>query len=170
MHANLIQNNSRFLYQHLKKTWGLKNGEHLAILLWTIELYEIGLSINSSSIHKHSAYIVENSLLPGFTQQQQNLLACLIRFHRKKIRPEELPTLALISRQKLCYLLTIMRLSVLLNQKKQPDYLPDYELEATLESLRLRFPEAWFKEQALLQADLEEERQHLKKIGIELSY
>jgi exopolyphosphatase/guanosine-5'-triphosphate,3'-diphosphate pyrophosphatase len=169
-HANLIQNTARLLYQQLKKTWALKNSEHLTVLLWAVQLHEVGLSINSSSIHKHSAYIVRNSLLPGFTQQQQILLACLIRLHRKKIRRDELPELALISPQKLSYLLVIIRLSVLLNQKRQPDYLPNYELVATPQSLLIRFPQAWFKGQALLQADLEVERQYLKKLGIELNY
>lgn len=169
-HAELIQNTSRRLYQSAKKTWGLKNSEHLAALLWAVELHEIGLSINSSGIHKHSAYIVENSLLPGFTQQQQRLLACLIRFHRKKLRPEELPKLAIISNQKLCYLLVIMRLSVLLNQKRQPDYLPNYELKTTANAIRLEFPEEWLKEQPLLQADLEFEQEQLKKLGIKLTY
>lgn len=168
--AHLIQHTARWFYQQVKTTWGLKNNEHFSILMWAVQLHEIGLSINSSSIHKHSAYIVENSLLPGFTQQQQSLLACLIRFHRKKIRPEELPELALISRQKFCYLLAIIRLSILLNQKRQPNYLPDYKLEANTAKLRLRFPQAWFEEQALLEADLQAEQQQLKKIGVELHY
>ncbi len=169
-HAELIQNTIRLLYQSLKKTWGLKNTDHLAILLWAAELHEIGLSINSSGIHKHSSYIVENSLLPGFTQQQQQLLATLIRFHRKKIRPADLPKLSIISPQKLCYLITIMRLAVLLNQKRQPNYLPDYQLQATTDSLCLNFPDTWFEEQALLQADLDVEQQYLEKIGIVLRY
>lgn len=169
-HSQLIQNSIRYLYQSLKKAWGLKNDEHLASLLWAAQLHEIGLSINSSGIHKHSAYMVENSPLPGFTQEQQRLLACLIRFHRKKIRPEELPKLKLVPEQKLIYLLVIMRLAILLNQKRQPDYLPNYEIEATDDTLSLSFPGSWFEEQALLNADLEVEKQYLEKIGIALSY
>jgi len=86
-HAELIQLTIRRLYQSLKKSGGLNNNEHLTTLLWAAQLHEIGLSINSSGIHKHSAYVVESSLLPGFTQQQQGLLAFLIRFHRKKLNP-----------------------------------------------------------------------------------
>ncbi|EGG99311.1 Exopolyphosphatase [gamma proteobacterium IMCC2047] len=108
--------------------------------------------------------------MPGFTQQQQQLLACLIRFHRKKIRPAELPKLSIISPQKLCYLITIMRLAILLNQKRQPNYLPDYQLQATTESLHLDFPDTWLEEQALLKADLDVEQQYLDKIGISLRY
>lgn len=169
-HSQLIQSSIRYLYQSLKKAWGLKNDEHIASLLWAAQLHEIGLSINSSGIHKHSAYIVENSPLPGFTQEQQRLLACLIRFHRKKIRPEELPKLKLVPEQKLIYLLVIMRLAILINQKRQPDYLPNYEIEATENTLNLNFPESWLEEQALLNADLEVEKQYLEKVGIALNY
>jgi exopolyphosphatase/guanosine-5'-triphosphate,3'-diphosphate pyrophosphatase len=170
-HALLIQNSIRYIYQSLKKDWGLKNDEHLSLLLWAAQLHEIGLSINSSGIHKHSAYIVENSQLPGFTQQQQRLLACLIRFHRKKIRDDELPALKQVSVRKLAYLITILRLAILLNQKRQPDYLPNYQVIATSEnSLKLQFPRDWFEEQALLNADLELEQQYLEKITINLEY
>ncbi|MEH6358436.1 MAG: hypothetical protein V7745_05570 [Pseudomonadales bacterium] len=169
-HSELIQNTIRRFHQSLKKIWGLKSNEHLTTLLWAAQLHEIGLSINSSGIQKHSAYIVENSLLPGFTQQQQGLLACLIRFHRKKIKLEEMPELGAIAQQQVFYLLTIMRLAVLLNQKRQPDFLPNYELQADQHSLRLSLPPQWLEQQTLLKADLELERQYLNKIGIELTY
>lgn len=169
-YAQLIKNNIRYLYQNLKKSWDLRNDEHLASLQWAAQLHEIGLSINSSGIHKHSAYIVENSLLPGFTQEQQKLLSCLIRFHRKKIRPDELPTLKLASPKKLVYLLAIIRVAILLNQKRQLDYLPNYEIEASTDTLKLAFPTRWLEEQALLNANLEQEKHYLGKLGITLLY
>ncbi len=42
-------------------------------------------------MQRHSAYILNNSNLPGFNQEQQQLLACLVRFHRGKIKPEDFP-------------------------------------------------------------------------------
>ena len=56
---------------------------HRAILGWAARLHEIGLAINYSGIHKHSAYILQNTDLPGFNQDDQALLAALVRFHRK---------------------------------------------------------------------------------------
>jgi exopolyphosphatase/guanosine-5'-triphosphate,3'-diphosphate pyrophosphatase len=48
-------------------------------------LHEVGLNINHSGMHRHSAYILQNSDLPGFNQEQQMLMATLVRYHRKAI-------------------------------------------------------------------------------------
>lgn len=48
---------------------------HLAALLkWAVMLHEVGLNINHSGMHRHSAYILQNSDLPGFNQEQQMLM------------------------------------------------------------------------------------------------
>jgi exopolyphosphatase/guanosine-5'-triphosphate,3'-diphosphate pyrophosphatase len=39
-------------------------------------LHEVGLNINHSGMHRHSAYILQNSDLPGFKEQQM-LMATL---------------------------------------------------------------------------------------------
>ena len=41
-------------------------------------LHEIGLSIAYTGYHKHGAYIVEHSDMPGFSREDQELLAALI--------------------------------------------------------------------------------------------
>ena len=51
---------------------------------WAADLHEIGLEIAHSQYHKHSAYIIENGDLAGFSKQDQMLLARLVRNHRKK--------------------------------------------------------------------------------------
>ena len=42
-----------------------------ALLKWAAMLHEVGLNINHSGMHRHSAYILQNSDLPGFNQEQQ---------------------------------------------------------------------------------------------------
>ncbi|MDL5555200.1 hypothetical protein QSU86_30750, partial [Klebsiella pneumoniae] len=42
-----------------------------ALLRWAAMLHEVGLNINHSGLHRHSAYILQNSDLPGFNQEQQ---------------------------------------------------------------------------------------------------
>ena len=37
-----------------------------ALLRWAAMLHEVGLNINHSGFHRHSAYIMQNSDLPGF--------------------------------------------------------------------------------------------------------
>lgn len=48
-------------------------------------LHDVGHYISDTAHHKHSAYIVANSDLPGFTAQEKKLIALLCRYHRKSM-------------------------------------------------------------------------------------
>ncbi len=46
-------------------------------------LHDVGHFVSDTGHHKHSAYIVGNSDLPGFTDEERRIVALLCRFHRK---------------------------------------------------------------------------------------
>jgi len=46
-------------------------------------LHDIGHFISDTGHHKHSAYVVANSDMPGFTDLERFLVATLCRYHRK---------------------------------------------------------------------------------------
>jgi len=46
-------------------------------------LYDIGHFVSDTRHHRHSAYLVANSDLPGFTERERIILASLCRHHRK---------------------------------------------------------------------------------------
>jgi exopolyphosphatase/guanosine-5'-triphosphate,3'-diphosphate pyrophosphatase len=46
-------------------------------------LHDIGHFVSDSGHHKHSAYLVANSGMPGFTNKERLVIAALCRFHRK---------------------------------------------------------------------------------------
>ncbi len=48
-------------------------------------LHDIGHFVSGTSHHKHSAYLVANSDLPGFTNKERLTIAALCRFHRKSM-------------------------------------------------------------------------------------
>ena len=48
-------------------------------------LHNIGHFISDTGHHKHSAYIVSNSDMPGFTDEERSLISLLCRFHRKSL-------------------------------------------------------------------------------------
>jgi len=54
-------------------------------LAWAASLHEIGLSITRSNYPLHSAYILAHADMPGFSNDDQNLLAWLVRGHQGKI-------------------------------------------------------------------------------------
>ncbi len=48
-------------------------------------LHDIGHFVSATGHHKHSAYLVANSDLPGFTDSERQVMAALCRFHRKSL-------------------------------------------------------------------------------------
>lgn len=138
------------------------------LLTYAACMLEVGLMINYSGIQKHSAYIIQNTQLPGFNQNEQAMLACLVRFHRKKIK---LPEIALIwpgDIESYLRLLVPLRLAVLFNQKRQDCFFARYTIRWIENTISLSLPAEWLAEQSLVEADLHKEQAYLKKCGISL--
>ncbi|MBS1210228.1 MAG: ppx [Proteobacteria bacterium] len=54
-------------------------------LEWAALLHEIGVSVAHSSYHKHTAYILANADMPGFSRMDQGRLARIALAHRGKL-------------------------------------------------------------------------------------
>ena len=128
-------------------------------------LQEVGLNINHSGMHRHSAYILQNSDLPGFNQEQQYLMATLVRFHRKAIKLDELPRFTLFKKKQFLPMIQLLRLGVLLNNQRQATTTPP-TLKLTTEANHwtLCFPYDWFSQNALVLLDLEKEQQYWESV------
>jgi exopolyphosphatase/guanosine-5'-triphosphate,3'-diphosphate pyrophosphatase len=78
-------------------------------------LHNIGHFISDTGHHKHSAYIVSNSDMPGFTDEERLLISLLCRFHRKSIpapRHDVYRGLNDAQRQAILMLTPLLRLAV----------------------------------------------------------
>lgn len=150
------------LYQQWHKQNPKYASPQLADLLrWGALLHEVGLNISHSGSHRHSAYILQNSNLPGFNQEQQLAMATLVRFHRKGLKLEEIPEFTLYKKKQILPLIQIIRLGTLLNNQRQATTTPaSLVLETDYNHWTLRFPDSWFSENALVLLDLEREKQY----------
>ncbi|WP_105166863.1 Ppx/GppA phosphatase family protein [Pseudoalteromonas sp. T1lg23B] len=166
--ANICHTLNQF-YQQLAANWSLQKLD-LQLLCWAAQLHEVGLVINSSGLHRHSAYIVSHSQLPGFTQEQQQVLSYLIRFYRKKIKIRELKLCSAIEMGKFSRLLSLFRLAVLLNAKRQDALIPEVKLSSYADTLLVEFTSDWLDENTLMAADLAQEQHHLRKLNLNLNY
>ena len=167
--AGLVLETTWALFDECKKEWKLKHSELRHVLGWAALLHEVGIQINSRGVQRHSAYILQHVDLPGFNQEQQLLLATLVRFHRKKIRTADLPEFHLYDNNDVVKLIALLRLGVLLNIKRQAGFLPEFGIGATKAGLELTFPDAWLDDKPVLSADLIQEQHHLATINIELT-
>jgi exopolyphosphatase/guanosine-5'-triphosphate,3'-diphosphate pyrophosphatase len=119
-------------------------------------------------VQRHSAYIIRNAELPGFNQEQQLLLATLVGFHRKKINQEELPLFEQFAQSDVYKLLSILRLGVLLNIKRQDNLIPAINASVNQYKLTLNFADNWLQDKNLMLADLLSESARIKELGLEL--
>jgi exopolyphosphatase/guanosine-5'-triphosphate,3'-diphosphate pyrophosphatase len=158
------------LHQQCKKAWKIDNEELKNMLAWSALLHEVGLQINTRGIQRHSGYILQNIELPGFGQEQQNLLATLTRFYRKKIKVAEIPEFTILAQEQAYKLISLLRLGVLLNIKRQDDILPNMFLKAQGNDLSIQFPEGWLQQKPVFSADIERESDYIQELGITLSY
>ncbi|WP_373740336.1 exopolyphosphatase [Neisseria sp.] len=53
---------------------------------WAGRLHEIGVDISHTGYHKHSAYILEQADMPGFSRKEQTVLSQLVLAHRGDLR------------------------------------------------------------------------------------
>lgn len=167
-YAHKINQTCMYIFNKVNTAWQLDKPEYRHILGWAALLHEVGLQINSRSMHKHSSYIILNADLPGFNQSQQLLIAMLIRFHRKKIKVDELGLDETITQECFIRLLTILRVSLLLNiNRHQPD-LPEFDIQVFENTLQLGFEQKWFELSPMLVADIVNEDLYLKSVGINL--
>ena len=91
---------------------------HLKKLHWASQLHEIGMRISHSDYHKHGAYILDNTDLPGFTLNELHRLSQLVLGHRGKLRKLELA----LGDTRFVQQLMALRLAVILcHARRDPD-------------------------------------------------
>ncbi|WP_348757953.1 Ppx/GppA phosphatase family protein [Candidatus Methylocalor cossyra] len=137
---------------------------------WAATLHEIGLDIAHSGYHKHGAYIVENADLPGFSCQDQRLLAMLVRAQRRKFPHKLFKELPPPWDRAAPYLALLLRLAILLHRSRQDCALPEIRIALGEARVELRFPDRWLEEHPLTAADLEQEAAYLGSAGFELTF
>lgn len=167
--AERVRQTALALFAQVRDSWQLDEG-FADLLGGAALLHEVGLHINFTGIHRHSAYIVRNADLPGFTQEEQKALAALVRFHRKALKLSELEPLNYLPEQQLWRLVRLLRLAVALNRRRQDGVLPSLELGlGPDDELRLSLPAGWCDSNHLLLTTLEREQAYQAKVGWKLT-
>lgn len=91
-HAQQVCRLALELFDGLRALHGLGPQER-ALLAYAAVLHDSGVMIDYYRHHHHSAYLIENADLPGFTHREIALLALLVRWHRRgepNLEPYEL--------------------------------------------------------------------------------
>jgi len=132
--------------------------------------HEVGLTIAHTKYHRHGAYLVANSDLPGFSREEQWLLGALIRTHRRHFPLEVFQQFPKRERRVARRLSVLLRLAVLLHRGRTETPLPVIRLSAHGRRLILRFPRGWLGMNPLTCADLEQEADYLAAAHYRLEF
>ena len=168
--ADRVRQTAHNCFTQVAYSWDFKDEESNQWLEWAATLHEIGLAIAHSRHHQHAAYILEHSDLPGFTQQEQRVLAALVRAHRRKFPSKQFKELPKQWQKQGKELAILLRLACILNRSRSITPLPHFHLNARDQFLHLKFPEEWLSEHPLTQGDLEEEKRYLEMAGYMLTF
>jgi exopolyphosphatase/guanosine-5'-triphosphate,3'-diphosphate pyrophosphatase len=135
------------------------------MLDWAARVAEIGLSIAHAQYHKHSAYVLSNADMPGFSRMEQLRLARIVLAHRGKLAKVEdagpegadwVPVFAL-------------RLASTVLRRRADVKLPWVRVAADAGGFALDLPQSWLDENPLTAAALESEADQWRAVGMKFT-
>jgi exopolyphosphatase / guanosine-5'-triphosphate,3'-diphosphate pyrophosphatase len=135
------------------------------ILAWAARLTEIGLSIAHAQYHKHSAYVIANADMPGFSRMEQARLARLVLAHRGKLAKMQDAGLDAADWK----LVFALRVASLILRSRTDARLPFLRVAADAGGFAIDLPQAWLDENPLSADALESEGDNWKPVGMKLA-
>jgi exopolyphosphatase/guanosine-5'-triphosphate,3'-diphosphate pyrophosphatase len=167
--AARVERTALALLSHRPESWDLNAAEDGRVLAWAARLHEIGLAVSWSRHHRHGGYLIAHADMPGFSKDDQELLAAVVRCHRRKIDPQTLARVSGARRQRAIRLIILLRLAVLLHRGRSPVPLPPFRLDAENGRVCLHAPERWLTDNPLSVLDLDSESGHLKTLDVDFA-
>lgn len=154
---------ARELHRQLEPVRDEKVSGAEAFLEWAARLHEIGISISQGAYHKHTAYILANADMPGFSRQEQGWLSNLVLAQRGRLLKmrgvfEDDPSLATLA--------VCLRLAVILYRSRRTLKLPALRLAYRGKGYRLEVDGGWLAANTLVAIALEAERGEWDSVGL----
>ena len=167
-HAARVSRMASELFEQVAADWQLSSDDHLYKLQWAAQLHEVGLAISHYQYHKHAAYLVAHSDMPGFSREEQYALAAMMRGQRRSIPKKQLEQLSEDLQLPTLRLMILLRLALVFNRGRSEQTDTYVKLAVTRKGLQLTLPEGWLNEHPLTEADLKQEKHYLKAINVRL--
>ena len=131
------------------------------VLRFACQLHEIGFAVSHSDYHKHSAYLIRNGDLPGFSTSDQERIAELVLGQRGNLRK----VLDMLADPVRAGRLLALRLAIIVHHARGAVRLPHWTLRAR-GAFDLGIERGWLGRRPLTRYLLEEEAQQWARVGI----
>ena len=140
-------------------------GTDRLLLDWAARLAEIGLSVAHAQYHKHSAYILSNADMPGFSRMEQQRLARIVLAHRGKLG--KMQDAGLESSD--WALVFALRIAALVLRNRTDARFPMLRVAGDKTGYSIDLPQAWLEENPLAAAALETETDNWEAVDLRFS-
>lgn len=168
--AQNVTSTAMHLYEQVAERWKVNEPGCQDTLRWAAQLHEVGLAIAHSGYNKHSGYLVQYCDMPGFTKQNQESLAILLRGHRKKLPMQDVEGMSKKGAKTHLRLCILLRLAVLLHFGRGVEEVVEPRIKAFKYSIKLTFPEGYLENNPMTVMDLEREKALLSEAMFELTF
>lgn len=129
----------------------VENALHL--LSWAARLHEVGISVAHSGYHKHSAYILGNADIPGFSKMEQMQLSQLVLAHQGSLtKVSEFLSNFISLAQSIA-----LRLATIFYRSRMNIELPSMRIQASSGTCKLFISQAWLERNPLTETLLNAE-------------
>ncbi len=128
------------------------------------KLHEIGISVAYSGYHKHSAYIVQNADMPGFSKIEQWRISTLVLAHRRSLKKIFTRDVEIVDWR----MVMALRLAALIHRSRADIALPEIDAKVQGHTLRLGIDRDWLARNPLTATALQEEIDEWDRAGFKL--
>ncbi len=148
----------------VKSIQGIDAEYELQHLSWAAMLHEIGISVAHNAYHKHSAYILANADMPGFSKKEQARLSLLVLGHKGSLSK----MLGMLHHPADLSLIFSLRMASLFHRSRADVALPAMDAEATSAGFNLYIQSGWLSRNPLTSTALKEEIREWKSLEVDL--
>ena len=134
-------------------------------LSWSARLHEVGISIAYASFHKHTAYILLNADMPGFSKMEQARLSHWTLACRGSLTK----ALPYVKNNEDWLPIVALRLAVLFNRGRMPTRLRDIVIEHRGKDILVGIDATWLGRNPLTVAALDAEAKVWKSVDFRLT-
>jgi len=128
---------------------------------WAAALHEVGMSIAQNGYHKHSAYILSNADMPGFSKPDQATLAMLVLAHTGKLGKVQ----DLVKTRQQWMAILALRLAVLLCRRREEIERLALSVSVKGSSIVTRVDKTWLEEHPLTDYSLHSEEDEWERVN-----
>lgn len=162
--ARRVANLALSLYQRFTADAVASDDAAPHYIAWAAKLHEIGISVAYSGYHKHSAYIVRNADMPGFSKMEQWRLATLVLAHRRTLKRVFTHDVEIVDWR----MVMGLRLAALIYRSRADIALPALDARVNGHTLRLGVDREWLASNPLTVTALQEEIEEWSGAGFKL--